>query len=184
MRDFKKLIILLLGGSLATGAVLLLKSCSDSGKVEISTEKAVRRNIVETVSANGKVQPEVEVKISADVAGEVVEMSVKEGDRVLKGDPLLKINPVIYQSTLDRMEAGLNTTRANFANAKARLAQVSAQFNNSESSFNRNKKLFEQSAISQADFVSERAVVCLRSRCTSWRCWGEWSWLPPCRSGR
>src|SRR4051812_41457049 len=74
-------------------------------KIPVSTEKVMRRTIIETVSASGKIQPEVEVKISSDVSGEIVELPVKEGDRVTKGQLLAKINPDIYQSMLERMEA-------------------------------------------------------------------------------
>ena len=76
-------------------------------EVKVSTEKVTRQNIIETVSANGKVQPEVEVKIIADVSGEVVELFVKEGDIVEKGKLLCRIDPEIYISGLDRMIASL-----------------------------------------------------------------------------
>src|SRR5213075_3075852 len=71
-------------------------------KKEVSTEKVALRSIAETVSASGKIQPEVEVKISPDVSGEIVEMSVKEGDRVKKGQLLAKILPDIYQSAVEQ----------------------------------------------------------------------------------
>ncbi|OFX31234.1 MAG: hypothetical protein A2X08_04310 [Bacteroidetes bacterium GWA2_32_17] len=119
---------------------------------EINTEKATKRTIVEIITANGKIQPETEVKISSDVSGEIVELNVKEGDEVIKGDLLLKIKPDTYISGIERMEASLNSSKANFANSKARLAQVEAQFSQTELTFNRNKKLFEQGAISQSDF--------------------------------
>ena len=88
-------------------------------KVLVSTEKVTRRTIIETVSASGKIQPEVEVKISSDVSGEIVELPVKEGDRVTKGQLLAKINPDIYQSSLERMAATVNTSRASLENAKS-----------------------------------------------------------------
>lgn len=137
--------------------IVLLKSCSNDSVLSVTTEKATKRNITETVSANGKIQPEVEVKISPDVSGEIVELPVKEGGRVNKGDVLAKIRPDIYVSNLARMEASLNTSKANLSNAKARLSQVIAQFTNAESSFNRSKKLFEQGAISQADYDAAKA---------------------------
>src|SRR4051812_2121959 len=86
------------------------------GKTPVSSEKATRRTIIETVSASGKIQPEVEVKISSDVSGEIVELPVKEGDRVTKGQLLAKINPDIYQSALERMEATVNSSRAALEN--------------------------------------------------------------------
>ncbi len=120
--------------------------------IEIYTEKVTKRDITETVSTNGKVQPEVEVKISPDVSGEIIEIYVKEGDKVKKGDILVKINPDIYLSNLDRIVASLNQQKANLANAKARLAQVEAQFYSTEINYNRNKQLKEQGAISSAEF--------------------------------
>jgi len=120
--------------------------------IEIYTEKVSPRDITETVSTNGKIQPEVEVKISPDVSGEIIEIYVKEGDKVKKGDILAKINPDIYISNLDRIVASLNQQKANLANSKARLAQVEAQFYSTEINYNRNKQLKEQGAISAAEF--------------------------------
>jgi len=119
---------------------------------KVSTEKVSKRTITESITANGKVQPETEVKISSDVSGQIVELLVKEGDEVKKGDLLLKINPDIYISSLDRMKAALNTSKANLANVQARLLQVKATFEQQKQSYNRNKKLWEQKAISQADY--------------------------------
>jgi HlyD family secretion protein len=139
--------------------ILLFVFKSNSGNaIEVSVEKAKSRDITETVSANGKVQPEVGVKISSDVSGEIMELVVKEGGKVEKGDLLVKINPVIYQSMVDRMVASLNMSRANFENAKAHLAQSKANEVNLEAIFNRNKKIFEQGAISQADMDASRAA--------------------------
>jgi HlyD family secretion protein len=86
-----------------------------------------------------------------------VELKVKEGDRVQKGDLLCKIRQDIYISNLDKMAAMLNTSKANLANAKARLLQAKAQFNNSEANYQRQKKLIEQQAISQAEFDGVKA---------------------------
>lgn len=124
----------------------------NSNEYEINTEKATKRTIVEIITANGKIQPETEVKISSDVSGEIVELNVKEGDEVKKGDLLLKIKPDTYISSLERIEASLNSAKANLANSKARLVQVEAQFTQTELTYNRNKKLFEQGAISQSDY--------------------------------
>jgi len=96
-------------------------------KKQVSTEKAAKRTIIETVSASGKIQPEVEVKISPDVSGEIVELTVKEGDQVKKGDLLAKILPDIYQSTVERKVASVNASRANLANSQSRLVQAQSQ---------------------------------------------------------
>lgn len=130
----------------------------DSNKIDVVTEKAEKRKIVETVSASGKVQPEIEVKISPDVSGEIVELLVKEGDEVKKGDVLCRINPDIYRSNLEKMQAAVNTSKANSANSLARLAQAKSVFVNQENSFNRNKKLYEENVISSAEFDAAKAA--------------------------
>ncbi len=132
------------------------KKKSSSG-IKVSTELVTKRTIIETVSANGKIQPEVDVAISPYISGEVVELYVKEGDEVKEGDLLAKIDPEIYVSNYERMEAALNTQKANQANAKARLAQVEAQFTNSKLNYERNKTLFDQNVVSKADFDASMA---------------------------
>lgn len=123
----------------------------------VTAEEVQRRTIVELVSASGKIQPEVEVKISPDLSGEVVDLPVKEGDQVTKGQLLARINPEIYLSNYDRVVASLNMQQANLANARARLAQVQAQFINARTSHERNQLLFGQHAISQSEFDSSTA---------------------------
>lgn len=119
---------------------------------KVTVEAASRNSIIETVSANGKIQPEAEVKISPDVSGEVVELYIKEGDRVKAGDLLAKIDPKIYTSNYERMLAGLNTQKANLSNALARVSQVEAQFINAQSTFKRNEQLWNEKAISASEF--------------------------------
>ncbi len=124
---------------------------------KVSTELVAKRTIIETVSASGKIAPEVEVKLSPDVSGEIIELLIKEGDQVKTGDLLAKINPELYISANDRAVAGLNTARANLANTKARYAQVKSQYVNAKTSFDRNQKLFEQNTISQAEFDNAKS---------------------------
>lgn len=119
---------------------------------KVSTEMAELRTIIESVSANGRIQPEKEVNITPYISGEVVELHVKEGDEVKEGDLLAKIDPEIYQSNFERTEASLQSQKANLANSRARLAQVKAQFTNAKLSFDRNKQLFDQDVISEADY--------------------------------
>lgn len=113
--------------------------------IKVSVEKPEYRKIIEFITANGKVQPETEVKISPDVSGEIVELHVKEGDFVEKGQLLLKIKPDIYISSRDRAIAAVNT-------AKSRLAQSKAQLDQNKLNFERNKKLWDQKTISDADY--------------------------------
>ncbi|OFX16423.1 MAG: hypothetical protein A2033_08230 [Bacteroidetes bacterium GWA2_31_9] len=124
---------------------------------KVSVEQVTFRNITELITANGKIQPETEVKISADVSGEIVEMNFKEGDEVKKGDLLLKIKPDIYISALERMEASVNSAKANLANSKARQAQVEAQFIQAEQAFNRSKQLYEKNAISTSEYETAKS---------------------------
>jgi HlyD family secretion protein len=115
--------------------------------IKVSVEKPEKRTITESISANGKVQPEIEVKISPEVSGEIILLPVKEGDYVEKGQLLVKIKPDTYISFKERAIASVNSS-------KARLAQAQAQLEQSELGFNRSKQLFEQKAISESDFES------------------------------
>jgi len=124
----------------------------------VSVAKADKKNIIESVSANGKIQPEVEVKISSDVSGEIKELYVKEGDSVLAGKLLARIDPELYQSALDRSEASLNNSRANLANSKAHLLQSEAKLVEIEAQFSRNKKMYEQKLISDAEMETSKSV--------------------------
>ena len=138
-------------------AVAIWKKSGGGPTLRIATEIATKRDLTEIVSASGKVQPELEVKISSDVSGEIVELLVKEGDTVKKGDLLLRIDPVIYQSAVQRMSSTLNGVKAQMANSAARMEQSRAQLISAEASFNRNKKLHESSSISDAEFEQAKA---------------------------
>ena len=114
--------------------VAVIKGKNEEG-IKVSTEKVTKRTIIQTVSSNGKIQPEKDIKISPYISGEVVELYVKEGDQVKEGDLLAKIDPEIYVSQFDQSEAALNTQKANLANSRARLVQMKAQFENSRLTF-------------------------------------------------
>ncbi len=118
--------------------------------IKVAVENAEKRVIVETITANGKIQPEKEVKISPDVSGEIVELTIKEGDNVEKGQLLLRIRPDIYISQKDRSLAAISS-------AKARLAQSEAQFTQAELSFNRSKQLYNEQTVSKSDFEQAQA---------------------------
>jgi HlyD family secretion protein len=119
--------------------------------VKVAVENAQKRTIVETITANGKIQPEKEVKISPDVSGEIVELTVKEGYNVEKGQLLLRIKPDNYISQRDRSLAEISA-------AQARRSQSEAQFTQAELSFKRNKQLFDQQTISKSDFEQAEAT--------------------------
>jgi HlyD family secretion protein len=126
--------------------------------IEVTTEKAAKRNIIETVSANGKIQPEAELKITSDVSGEVVEMFVKEGEQVKKGKLLCRIKPDIYESAFERVNATVNSSKANLKTTMAQLVQAQANLVNADASFARNKKLFDQNVISQQEYDASKAT--------------------------
>ncbi len=115
--------------------------------VGVVVEKPQVRTITELVTANGKVQPEIEVKIAPEVSGEIVELAIKEGDFVNKGDLLIRIKPDTYISMKERSEAQL-------ASSVAQQAQTQAQLETSKLVFERQKKLFQQGAISESEYES------------------------------
>ena len=119
--------------------------------IKVAVENAEKRTIVEAITANGKIQPEKEVKISPDVSGEIVELTVKEGDNVEKGQLLLRIKPDNYISQRDR-------SLAEISSAQARRAQADAQATQTELSYKRNKQLYEQQTISKSDFEQAEAT--------------------------
>ena len=116
----------------------------DQGKaIEITNVNAT--TIIETVSATGKIQPEIEVKISSEVSGEIISLNVKEGQVVKKGDLLVKINPDLYTS-------GYNRSVSNLSGTKAGLSQADAQFKESKSNYDRSKTLYDKGIISKSDW--------------------------------
>ncbi len=130
----------------------------NSYQLKVATEKVQYRKIVEIITANGKIQPETEVKISADVSGEIVQLKVEEGDSIKQGDLLLRIKPDIYVSTVKRAEAAVNSSKSNFASSKARMAQSEAQFSQKELAFKRSEKLWKNKTISDADYEQSKAL--------------------------
>ena len=102
-------------------------------------------DIVETVAATGKIQPEVEIKLSSEVSGEIIKLPIIEGQQVKKGDLLVSINP-------DLVQALVNQSQASLQNIKAQLTQAEANLNNLKLNFERNKSLYEKGVISKSDW--------------------------------
>ena len=142
---------LIVVGIIAVAGVVYRVTAGKKDHTEVTTEKSTYRSIVETVAASGKIQPESEVKIQSEVSGQIVELPVKEGDLVQKGQLLVKINPDLYNSAYNRAEAALNSSKSNLSSAKSRLTQAEAQFNVTNLNFQRQKKLFDDGAISKAE---------------------------------
>ncbi|MCG9879120.1 MAG: efflux RND transporter periplasmic adaptor subunit [Bacteroidia bacterium] len=126
--------------------------------ISVSVSKVETRTIIETVSANGRVQPEQEIKISSDVSGEIRALYVKEGDSVVMGTLLARIDPELYQSALDRAEASLNNTRAALATSRARLAQAEARFQEISAAYERNQKMYKEKLISDSEFETAKST--------------------------
>ncbi len=140
---------------LAVVAIIIAASAIFKGGkeiTEVSTEKVSKRTITELVSVTGKIQPEKEVKISPDVSGEITEMLVQEGDSVVKGQLLLRINPEIYESTLSQLKANLDNSRAALAGAEAQELRAKTALETAKITFDRQKKLFESQVISSQEW--------------------------------
>src|SRR6218665_246257 len=123
---------------------------NNDNSIEVETAKVDGITIVETVFATGKIQPEIEVKISSEVSGEIIALPVKEGQVVKKGDLLVKINPDLYTS-------GYNNTISNLSGSKAGLSQADASFKEAKASYDRSKTLFDKGIISKSDW--DKAVA-------------------------
>lgn len=146
----KKTVYFLVGGVLVLILILVLLKKgnivgnNDEGK-EVEIAKVTASTIIETVSATGKIQPEIEVKIASMVSGEIIALNVKEGQVVKKGDLLVKINPDLYTSGLER-------SVANLAGTKAGLTQSDASFKEAKANYERNKTLYDKGVISKSDW--------------------------------
>ena len=140
----------------AAGAVLLLiiglfVASKREKPIPVMTEKAVRRTILQTVSATGKIQPETEVKISPEVAGEIIELPVQDGMQVEKGDLLVKIKPDSYKALLEQQEAAISAARATNLQQKATMMK-------SEHDFKRAEDLFGKKLISEQEYNAAEAA--------------------------
>ena len=151
----KKKIYIIIGVFVALIVVLIALSKAGvignkDNSIEVDTAKANEITIVETVSATGKIQPEIEVKISSQVSGEIIDLPIKEGQIVKKGDLLVRINPDLYTS-------GLNRSISNYSGTKSGLNQADASFKEAQASYQRNKTLYEKGIISKSEW--ERAIA-------------------------
>jgi len=125
--------------------------------IKVEFAEAGRNTIIEKVTASGVVQPVIEIAISPDVAGEIIELNVEEGDDVVEGMILVKIRPDNLQSALDRSKANLNQQLANLASSKASMFRSDAQLKQSELAFNRAEQLKKENVISDADYETAKA---------------------------
>src|SRR5438034_5289783 len=113
--------------------------------IPVTTEKAIRKTIVQTVSATGKVQPETEVKISPEVAGEIIELPVDDGKQVKRGDLLVRIRPDSYKALVEQQEAAISAAKATNLQQKATMLKT-------EHDLKRAEDLFKKKRISEQEF--------------------------------
>ncbi len=132
-------------------AIKLIWGNKDKGE-KVAVDKVVRKTIIETVTASGNIYPEVEVKISPDISGEIVELNVEEGDSVRKGQVLARIFADIYALQRDEAASQVGQTQATVANSQAALEATKANLDQAKQTFDRNKTLYDQKVISQAEF--------------------------------
>src|SRR5216684_5622841 len=144
-RPSRKLVITL---GIALAVIILLVAMVAARKREkpipVTTDKAFRKTITQLVTATGKIQPEIEVKISPEVSGEIIELPVKEGQIVHKGDLLLRIKPDAYRAQVEQQQSALSSARATSVTQKAQLAKA-------EADYARAKNLFESHLIPESD---------------------------------
>jgi HlyD family secretion protein len=151
-RSRKKLFIIIgivvLALAVAAGAIASRKR---EQPIPVTTDKAFRTSITEIVTATGKIQPEVEVKIAPEVSGEIVEIAVKEGQVVQRGQLLLRIKPDSYRAQVESQQAALNGARSSSARNRAELSKL-------ESDYHRVQKLYEGGLISASELNSAKAA--------------------------
>ncbi len=129
--------------------IIIGRSKNDNG-INVTVEKPQKGTIIESIPANGKIQPVTEVKISPDVSGEIIKLNFQEGDAVTKGDLIIQIKQDVYLSARDRAEASLNAVKAQYLQQEAQLKQI-------ELSHNRNELLYSKNTISQAEYEKSLA---------------------------
>lgn len=148
--------------------LIILKKKGVIGKEEgtkVTAEKALSRTITETVNASGKVYPEVEVKVSPDISGEIVELNVNEGDSVRKGQVLARIYADIYNTQRDQAAAVVTQSQAQVLNSTAQLEALKATLDQAETTFKRQKQLLEDKVISRAEYEqADQAIKTARAQ--------------------
>jgi HlyD family secretion protein len=138
-------------------AIAFKKKFSDRNASIVVVEQAQFRSLTESVSANGKIYPFKEVKLSLELPGEVSNIYIQEGDSVVNGDLLLEIEADNYIASVSQSNAAYNQALANLSTSKARLSQAEAQFKIIETDYNRKKQLFENEIISAVEYEASQS---------------------------
>lgn len=154
----KLLIIISICFVLLVGVAVAFKDkFSDRNATKVVLEQAQLRSLTESVSANGKIYPYKEVKLSLELPGEVTNIYIQEGDSVANGELLLEIEADNYVSSVSQSNAAYNQALANLSTSKARLSQAEAQFKIIETDYNRKKQLFEKEIISAVEYEASQS---------------------------
>ena len=152
---------LIIAGVLALVYVIYKQVNGNKKAEKVATEKAAKRTIIESVNASGKIYPEVEVKISPDISGEITELNVEEGDSVKRGQVLARIYADIYSLQRDEAASRVNQTSATVDNGSAALDALKANMDLAQQTYDRNKQLYDDKVISKAEL--EQYETTLRS---------------------
>lgn len=151
----KKLIWLIVGVVVLVGALFGMQKAGWLGKkegIKVTTEKIEKRTIIETVNASGKVYPEVEVKVSSDISGEIIDLNVEEGDSVRRGQVLARIFADIYVTQRDQVAAAVQQQQAQVQNSQAQLEALKSALSQAEAQYQRQQQLLKEKVISRAEF--------------------------------
>lgn len=146
---------ILIGLAILLATLGALKAMGVFGKKEgtkVTAEKAQKRTIIEIVNASGKIYPEIEVKVSPDISGEITELNVQEGDSVKKGQVVARIYADIYSIQASQAASGVSQSQAQVANSKAALDALKAQLDQSQKTYNMQKQLFDDKVISRNEY--------------------------------
>jgi len=154
----RKTLFWILGIIIVLIAVFALSNARKDDSIKVAVDKAEDKNIIEVVSASGKIYPETEVKVSSDVSGEIVDLPVLEGDSVKKGQVLARIYADVYGSVRDKATASLSQAQAQLANTAASLNAFKAKLEQSKSAYDRNKELLAQKVVSRSEFETAEAT--------------------------
>jgi len=136
-------------------ALVALSKAGVFGKnegIKVTAEKVQRKNITEIVNATGKIYPEIEVKVSPDISGEITELNVQEGDTVKKGQVLARIYADIYNIQRNQAASGVAQSQAQVNNSQAAIEALKAQMEQAQKTYNMQKQLFDDKVISQSEF--------------------------------
>lgn len=149
---------LIIGGILLLVIIIIIGKATNDNGIKVAVEKAAQHTITETVTASGKIYPETEVKISPEVSGEIIELPIQEGDSIVKGSLMVRINPAIYSSVVNQAEASVEETKARTSNFSEMAEQAKAQFEQAQANYERNKKLYDDKVISAMEFEQAKAT--------------------------